>query len=185
MPTYTFTEADFKAANDAWGCNCGPSALAFALQIGLEQVRAALPAFEARGYVNPTMMREALATLGRRIEIVRNPSGGRNRGYGIDTMFAGPMSLVRIQWTGPWTSPSNNSSRVAKWAAGQTHWIACWNEGARMVFDCNSGMTTFEWWESNVVNAITKTIPRADGGWFPTNVWRLKQQAANKDGSDG
>lgn len=174
MPTYTFTEDELRAAADAWGCNCGPSALAFALQIGLDEVRAALPDFEARGYVNPTMMREALARLGRRIEIVRSPSGGRNRnrGFGIDTMFAGPMSLVRIQWTGPWTK----DGKTARWAASKTHWVACWDdEGARMVFDCNSGMTSFEWWESNTVNAITATVPRADGDWLPTNVWRLTE----------
>lgn len=115
------------------------------------------------------MMREALTTLGRRIEIVRNPSGGRNRGYGIDTMFAGPMSLVRIQWTGPWT----DNGKTAKWAAAQTHWIACWSDGDWFVFDCNSGITTFAEWESKTVNAITATIKRADGDWFPANVWRL------------
>lgn len=167
---YTFTEDDLRSAAEAWGCNCGPSALAFALQTTLDEVRPALPDFERRGYVNPSMMRHALATLGRRIEIVRNPHGGRNRGFGIDTMFAGPMSLVRVQWTGPWTA----DGKTAKWAAAQTHWIACWNEaGARFVFDCNSGITSFEAWESQTVKAITETIKRADGDWYPSNVWRL------------
>lgn len=168
---YTFTEDDLRSAAEAWGANCGPSALAFALQTTLDAVRPALSDFERRGYVNPSMMRQALATLGRRIEIVRNPSGGRNRGYGIDTMFAGPMSLVRIQWTGPWTA----DGKIAKWSAAQTHWIACWSDaGARLVFDCNSGITSFEAWESETVNAITKTIKRAYGDWYPANVWRLQ-----------
>lgn len=167
---YTFTQDELRSAAEAWGCNCGPSALAFALQTTLEEVRPAIPEFETRGYTAPNMMRQALANLGRRVEIVRNPSGGRNRGFGIDTMFAGPMSLVRIQWTGPWTA----DGKTAKWAARQTHWIACWHDdGPKFVFDCNSGITSFGWWESNTVNAITKTIPRADGDWYPANVWRL------------
>lgn len=170
---YPFTQEECNAAHESWGCNCGPTALAFAAQISLERVRAVLPAFESRGYVNPSMMREALDALGRRIEIARNPSGGRNRGYGIDTMFSGYMSLVRVQWTGPWTA----NGKTARWAASQTHWIACWvNAGVRLVFDCNSGVTTFEQWEAETVNAITKTIKRADGDWFPANVWRLRPE---------
>lgn len=61
---YPFTEAEFKAASDAWGCNCGPSALAFATQKSLEAARHAIPGFEAKRYTSPTMMRDALAFLG-------------------------------------------------------------------------------------------------------------------------
>lgn len=42
---YSFTEDDMRCAAEAWGCNCGPSALAFALQTTLDAVRPALPGF--------------------------------------------------------------------------------------------------------------------------------------------
>lgn len=37
--TYPFTEDEMYAAAREWGCNCGPSALAFALQVPLDRVR--------------------------------------------------------------------------------------------------------------------------------------------------
>lgn len=56
---YPFTEEELEAAADEWGCNCGPSALAFALQKPLEEVRYAIPDFEQKGYTSPTMIRIA------------------------------------------------------------------------------------------------------------------------------
>lgn len=173
--TYPFTEAEARAAHDEWGCNCGPTALAFALGLKPDDVRPHIPDFDARRYTSPTMMAAALDSLNVRREIVRKPHGGRNRGYGISVMFAGPVSLVRIQWTGPWTA--NGAS--GKWAARQTHWIVCWKEERcqfpRRVFDVNGGIQTFEHWEEKIVPAIVATVQRADGGWFPANVWRLPE----------
>lgn len=167
---YPFTEEDARQAYDEWGCNCGPTALAFALQISLDQVRPAIPDFESRRYTSPTMMAAAIANLGRSFEAVRSPHGGRNRSVSLANMFAGPVSLVRIQWTGPWTA----SGMSQRWASRQTHWIACWiADEHHMVFDCNGGMQLFAEWERVIVPAIVATIPRADGGWFPANVWRL------------
>lgn len=171
MLKYTFTEAEFKAANEAWGCNCGPAALAFALQVPLDTVRPAIPQFEERRYTSPMMMAAALHYFDQGFSPVTNPSGGRDHGHGIESMFADRVSLVRIQWTGPWTA---NGAR-AKWAARQTHWIVCWKEGERrQVFDCNGGIRAVEDWEQTIVPAIVATVPRADGGWFPANVWRLR-----------
>ncbi len=170
MPTYTFTEEQARAAYDEWGCNCGPTALAFALQVNLEAVRHAIPGFAERRYTSPTMMAAALDFLGREYTVVRNPSGGRNRQRGIDAMLAGSMSLVRIQWTGPWTA----WNKTAKWAARQTHWIATWAErGVPLVFDVNGRIQVFCEWEDQTVPAIVATYPRADGGWYPANVWRI------------
>ncbi len=175
--TYTFTEAEAKAAHEDWGCNCGPTALAFALQTTLDAARYAIPKFTERCYTSPAMMRAALIFLGRAFTVVRNPSGWRNYQYGIDSMFAGPMSLVRIQWTGPWTA----NGATAKWAARQTHWIACWAErGMPLVFDCNGGIMGFDRWEYEIVPAIVATVHRADGGWYPANVWRLAPPANAK-----
>jgi hypothetical protein len=171
MPTYTFTEEQARTAHDEWGCNCGPTALAFALQTTLEAVRYALPDFPARRYTSPTMMSGALVELGRTFKAVRNPSNGGKLQASIDAMFAGPMSLTRIQWTGPWTANGAN----AKWAARQTHWIATWAErGVPIIFDCNGGIQGLGAWETNIVPLIVETIPRADGGWYAANVWRIE-----------
>jgi hypothetical protein len=173
---YPFTEDEARAANNEWHCNCGPAALAFALQIGLDKVRAALAptGFEQRRYTSPTMMHEALMNLGHGdFEAVRSPAkyaGAFNGKIAHARMFHGPMSLVRIQWTGPWTA----DGKTQKWAARQTHWICCWADSRRLVFDINGGMRTFDSWEREIVPLIVKEIPRADGGWYPANVWRLK-----------
>ena len=37
--TYPFTESDSQRAFDEWGANCGPNALAFALQIPLSAAK--------------------------------------------------------------------------------------------------------------------------------------------------
>lgn len=175
-PNYPFTEDEARAANAEWGLNCGPAALAFALQIGLDEVRAALAptGFEQRRYTSPTMMARALESLGAEFHAVRNPHGGRNYKAGVQAMFlpGGGMVLVRIQWTGPWTAVG----KTTKWAARQTHWIACWrNVGSwPCVFDINGGVRLFDSWEKEIVPLIVATYPRADGGWYPANVWRLK-----------
>ena len=83
------------------------------------------------------------------------------------------MSLVRIQWTGPWTMPGMSF----KWAANYTHWICCWREEVPpvlRVFDINGGVMAFEQWQREIVPAIVATIKRADGGWYPSNVWQLE-----------
>lgn len=171
MPNYTFTAAEFKAAHEEWGCNCGPAALAFALEKRLDEVRPAIPQFEERRYTSPMMMAAALRHFGQEFTPVDNPSGGFDYQYGLRSMFGGPLSLVRIQWTGPWTAITGN----AKWAATKTHWIVCWTEGdEQWVFDCNGGIRVVEFWEQTIVPAIVATIPRADGAWFPANVWRLR-----------
>src|SRR3954469_593669 len=104
MPTYTFNEEQARAAHEEWGCNCGPTALAFALQITLDAVRGKIPHFAERRYTSPTMMRDALHSFERRFLPIaaglRN--AGKNNARAVELMFAGPVTLVRIQWTGPW-----------------------------------------------------------------------------------
>lgn len=162
--TYPFTEADSQRAYEEWGANCGPNALAFALQVPLDRVRFAIPEFEAKRYTSPTMMRAALGALGREIEEYKFP-----RLFGGSFHKSLP-SLVRVQWSGPWTEPGANP----KWAYRQTHWITTWREGGTCwVFDCNGGVMTGELWRTAVVPQLTKLYPRADGGWWPTHVWRV------------
>ena len=169
---YPFTEEEMNKASESWNCNCGPSALAFALQVPLESVRHSIPGFAEKGYTSPTMMKAALVNLrgGVNPYVTASPA--------IDNMFRDVPALVRVQWTGPWTKPGANP----KWAYRQTHWICCWlsdvfesdRQRHRLVFDCNGGIASFDDWQSNIVPIILKEcVPRNDGGWLPTHIWRL------------
>lgn len=167
---YSFDEAESDAAHKSWGFNCGPAALAFALQKKPDDVRAALVGFEQRRYTNPTMMEAALKTLRVKFHKVFNPSGGKGMTNSRYAMWEGPVSLVRIQFTGPWTADGANY----KWASTHTHWVCCWvGDGAHLVFDVNGGIMDAYRWENKIVPAIAATIKRADGGWYAANVWRL------------
>lgn len=177
---YSFTENDLAKAAAEWGCNCGPAAMAFALQRRLNVARLSIPAFEVKRYTSPTMMKKALASLGVEFEEidckeVRDP---RLRKLMCDDFPA----LVRIQWTGPWTQPGANP----RWAYSRTHWIVAWMDSVRnhtqlnsfrkreMIFDCNSGIVEFDHWTEIVVPKITACYKNADPfGWYPTHIWRL------------
>jgi len=164
-------------ATDEWGCNCGPSALAFAARLSLDSVRPAIPDFDARRYTSPTMMKLALAHLSLPITNVRLTDGQNGRALeAVLALFGEAIGLIRIQWTGPWTAKGMNP----RWAYRQSHWIAGWNRPRgnhfeALVFDCNGGIRTLESWEKEIVPILTEGIPRADGGWYPTHVWRITQ----------
>jgi|SRR5581483_4611654 len=169
---YPFTEENMAHAVEAWGANCGPSALAFACQVHIDAVRDVIPGFAEKGYTSPTMMKTALCNLGRQYIDMQNPKKC--------LLFAEKVALVRIQFTGPWTQPGANP----KWAYWHTHWIATWQAirepgygGAmridNLLFDCNGGVQRFTEWEKNIIPLLTGSIRRADGGWFPTHIWRL------------
>jgi hypothetical protein len=163
--TYPFSQEEFERACREWGCNCGPSALAFALRRPLEVARDAIPGFAAKRYTSPTMMRQALEALG-----VAWRSAGLLEPAAM--CCASAMSLVRIQWTGPWTAPGMNP----RWAYGYTHWVAAWcpaGTSLELVFDCNGGVCERGSWEREIVPLITREVKRADGGWRPTHIWRL------------
>ena len=167
---YPFTEAQMDAAAKEWGCNCGPSALAFALQISLDQVRPLIPDFEKKGYTSPTMMKAALSAARREWHAAKALEFA---------MFASAPALVRIQFTGPWTETGANP----RWAYHRTHWITCWSllrvlaGSTRMseswVFDCNGGVRSFSSWKKEILPILVASYSRADGGWYPTHVWRL------------
>ncbi len=162
---YPFTEQDMAAARREWGCNCGPSALAFAIQQPLSAARFAIRDFERKRYTSPMMMRNALNEL-------------RVRWWPVapvcrDEMFGVAPALVRIQWTGPWTAAGSNP----RWAYTHTHWIATWRQGPAveggfpLVFDCNGGVRGIDSWESEIVPLLLPK--RGDGKWAPTHIWRV------------
>lgn len=169
--SYPFSQEDSEIAYKEWGANCGPNALAFALQIPLADVRGKIPDFEARRYTSPTMMKSGIANLGRKFEVMPlvATDGESNAMFPRDG-----ISLVRVQWTGPWTAPDANP----KWAYRQTHWIATYRligllPSEYTVFDVNGGIRSFNSWCKEIAPALAASIKRADGKWFPTHVWRI------------
>lgn len=165
--SYSFTEQEMQRASDEWGANCGPSALAFILQTDLESLRDSIPGFDTKRYTSPMMMKYALANLGKTFTTYHGKDGKPSKA----TMFGREPALVCVQWTGPWTKPGVNP----RWAYRQTHWIVTYmvELQAAMVFDCNGGIRGFQSWEKEIVPILTALYKRADGGWFPTHVWRI------------
>jgi hypothetical protein len=121
--------------------------------------------FYEKKYMSPSMMRQALQiACAWWDEMPTSPHA---------YMFDHRPALVRIQWTGPWTESHVVSK---KWAYLHTHWITTWAGDGNMAFDCNGGVMPFEAWENDIPQMATSKHPRADGGWFPTDVWRIKQK---------
>lgn len=154
-----FTPDDAQRAFDDWGCNCGPTALAVMSGMTLDEVRPHLIGFDAKRYTNPTMMFDALKSLG----LSHDRIGARWPRYG----------LARIQWEGPWTAPGVPMRVRYRF----THWVASWITDARGhgVYDCNAmgngtGWCRREDWESDIVPWILReAVPRADGKWHVTH----------------
>lgn len=115
-----FLAFDAEAANRAhteWKCNCGPAALAACLGWTLEQVRPHLGDFERRGYVNVTMMRDAIAASGHRhYDGMKRVPSDRHGYPGMPD-----HGLIRIQWGIPGIGPG---IKLPVWASNYTHWIA-------------------------------------------------------------
>lgn len=106
-PALAFSRADSDAANEAWGANCGPHSLAAALGLTLAQVRPHLGAF--RGWMSPTMIARALASLGAPYRL--------RQGLRTSTLCPG---ISRVQWEGPWLDPGVPPAA----AYAHTHWVA-------------------------------------------------------------
>jgi hypothetical protein len=161
---HVLTLAEVEAAADEWGCNCGLAALAAVLGLSLAEIRPHLGDFEAKGYMNPTMMLAALRSLGVKWEVREHlwPSHG----------------LCRVQWEGPWTAPGVPMRARYR----HTHWVGARevpanpvNGGALEVFDVNAmhhngGWIDFEVWRQRLVPWILKHAhPKASGAWHLTH----------------
>lgn len=163
----TFTEADLEKANEEWQANCGPATLAFALQVPLEATRHAIPEFEAKGHTNITMMKKGIEFFGRKYFQDAQPPYKKSP-VDVERMFTEDPSIIRIQFTGPWTDSGANP----KWAYLYTHWMATWTErGVPLMYDCNAGIQGISGLE--VLENLALTIPRADGDWSPTHAFRI------------
>ncbi|MGH7131001.1 MAG: hypothetical protein ACREJO_03545 [Phycisphaerales bacterium] len=150
-----FTADELGSASAEWGCNCGPAALAFALQVKLDVVRHAIPGFALKRYTTPTGMAAALECLRQATaRHAPNMSGLFNDRF---------VSLVLVQWTGPWTGTGLNQ----KWAYLHTHWIATWGErGVPLVYDVNAGIQGLGAWTMDTAVSLIRRDPRRTG-WAP------------------
>ncbi len=165
---YPFTQEEFEQAVVEWGCNCGPSALAFACQVSLERARDAIPGFVEKRYTSPTMMKAGLDSLGQAwFSAVDRAWKGTDAS---DIWLDGHTCLVRVQWDGPWCAQGMNP----RWAYGHTHWISTFVHGTLgpHVFDCNGGMRSLHSWRGAIAPLLWGSIKRATG-WFPTHIWAL------------
>jgi hypothetical protein len=162
-----------QAAADEWGFNCGPGALAALLGKTPDEIRPHLGDFERKRYLSPTMMADALRSLGV----------GFRRAYECAELVHNrrpPMpnfGLVRVQWDGPWCKPG--VPMAARY--GHTHWIATVNHlptYSCAVFDINatcSGWIPWVEWAARLVPWLLKqTQPRATGEWWATQCWEIQ-----------
>jgi hypothetical protein len=153
-----FTAEDAHRAWEAWGCNCGPTALAVVTGMTLDEVRPHLDGFDARRYTNPTMMFGALKSIG----VQHWRIGAQWPAFG----------LARIQWEGPWTRPGVPMRARYRY----THWVGSYL-GMRGcgVYDCNAMANGTGWvskldWEREIVPWIlSEMYPRASGKWHVTD----------------
>lgn len=163
-----FDELDVAAAHRAWGCNCGPAALAAVAGLTLEEARDCLPGFVRKGYTNPTMMFTGLINAG----VDWHRLGANWPAFG----------LVRVQWEGPWTEPGVPIRARYRY----THWIGFWRSSSRgpRIFDVNcidngSGWVAFDEWSQMVAPALAKAHDgRATGGWHITHGLHVQKSRA-------
>jgi hypothetical protein len=183
LPRPRFTSEEAGLAFEAWGCNCGPSALACMARLTLDEVRDYLPGFDAKRYTNPSMMREALRALARDGRIAKEFAWETTTDFGHWPPEGG---LVRVQWHGPWMRegvPMQARYRHTHWvgAASRAQTIDGMAILDRGVWDVNclengsgSGWVSLTDWERIVVPALTEAIPKADGKWSITHVAHLR-----------
>ena len=161
MTPLRFTPEQAERAYNDWGCNCGPTALAAIMGMTLDDVRPLIPGFDAKHYTNPTMMNEALRSIGRPWAKI----GAIWPKYG----------LVRVQWEGPWTNPGVPMRARYRY----THWIGAEIGRASIgVFDCNAlgngtGWSDLKDWAAIIVPHLTGGYPRASGAYHLTHALQI------------
>lgn len=159
-----FTLEDGRRAQEEWGANCGPGAIAAIMGMTLDEIRPFMSAagFDAKHYTNPSMMNDVLRRIGRPWRKI----GATWPRYG----------LVRVQWEGPWTEPGV-PMRVRY---RHTHWIGAETGGSSIgVFDINcmnngSGWVSLADWESIVVPWLLEGT-KANGKWHTTHAIEVEK----------
>jgi hypothetical protein len=152
-----FTPEDVERAN----INCGPAALCACLGMTPDQILPHIDGFKARGYMDPRMMSDALASAGFCWRHVR--------GDGLPD-----HGLVRVFWRGPWSAPGVHPGA----AAARSHWIAAKDFfGETWIYDVNSnGWEPRDTWESYTATRIAASIKRCDGTWVFDQRWEVRKR---------
>ncbi len=168
-----FTADEAQKAFDAWGCNCGPSALAAVKNLTLDEARKLLPGFDLKRYTNPTMMRGALEMIQKQTGFsyewrTRRIDTASGNATGIVLGFPA-YGLARIQWTGPWTRPGV----PPKVAYRHSHWVGS-RAHATEIFDINAVSYCGGWiersqWENSLVPWLLKELEPGADGWYITH----------------
>lgn len=170
---YWLYDEEVQQAASEWGYNCGPGALCGLLGLKPSQVRPHLGDFEAKGFLNPTMMRDVLDSLGycynwKRI-IYRDVHTGKKTLRGNTSIVRWPdRGLVRVQWDGPWCDPD---AYVAA-PYSRTHWVACRGQNGHphQIFDVNPHTwTSYAEWVEVVVPLMLDEVKGSTGAWWPTH----------------
>lgn len=169
MKSPRFSAEDAIRANDEWGANCGPGALAAIMGLTLDEIRPHVGDFERKRYTNPTLMWASLQRVGAKFSYRGGHLGRENwPDYG----------LARIQWEGPWTKPGVPVAARYR----HTHWV-----GARrglssvVIFDINcmnngSGwVDVFDWAGFVVPWILYACEPKASGEWYITHSVEIKE----------
>lgn len=106
-PRLRFDAAQSEAANNEWKATCGPHSIAAACSLTLDAVRPVLVNY--KGWMSPTQMTQALATLGTDFRLTKELQT-RELCNGIN----------RIQWEGKWLNPG----APPRLAYFHTHYVA-------------------------------------------------------------
>jgi hypothetical protein len=166
-----FTLEDADRANDKWGANCGPGAIAAIMGMTLDELRPHMGDFEQKHYTNPTLMWQILDRIGAVWKLAKPVKNFPSYG------------LARVQWHGPWTAPGV-PPRVAY---RHTHWIAAqWSESKQEfgIFDINcmrsGGWVALSDWQDIIVPWLLKEcVPKASGTFHLTHVVEIDRDAIN------
>lgn len=167
-PALRFTAQDQHAAWEAWGCNCGPGALAAVVGMTLDELRPHLGDFEEKRYTDVVMMLGILDSI-------------RVEHHAISPVMMPRYGLARIQWEGPWTEPDQPAEARLR----HSHWVGVQStlehkglpSGFR-IFDINAmqvgGWLHYTMWSKRLVPWILEECePEANGRWHITNAFDI------------
>ena len=165
-----FSATDMEQANESWGANCGPGAVAAICGLTLDEVKLRFVAegFIDKRYTNPSMMYGVLQSIERATGTMTWYRAGKDWPR---------WGLARIQWEGPWTEPGVPMRARYRY----THWVgAARGANGIGVFDINAMANGSGWcsqadWIHNIVPWILLAcVPRANGRYHITHAIEVK-----------
>ncbi len=168
----TYSHQEMETALRDWGSNSGPVALGLLLQIPLVEVRELLPEeFALHGYLTPDAMGKAVRAAGRPFTEQRT-SGVSPKSPWPSDAFQDVPALCRVQFIGPWQLTLRTCRTVPEY----THWLISWREGLENWVCCPThGVSTLAEWLDQSRPRLIKPLPKADGRFFITHLWRFTE----------